>query len=151
MSLEPDSPMESRGAWPGVIYAITMFVEDLDAARAFYRDVFQLSALFEDRNSVVFKFGDTAVNLLKISEAPGLVAPARVASPDSGVRYQLTIHVDDVDGTCDRLKQRGVEFLNGPADRPWGVRTASFRDPAGHVWEIAQAEAPAELTTPRPS
>jgi uncharacterized glyoxalase superfamily protein PhnB len=22
-------------------------------------------------------------------------------------------------------------------DRPWGIRTASFRDPGGHIWEIA--------------
>ncbi|MDQ3782600.1 MAG: VOC family protein, partial [Actinomycetota bacterium] len=29
-------------------------------------------------------------------------------------------------------------LLNGPVDRPWGVRTASFRDPAGHIWEIAR-------------
>ncbi|HPM51986.1 MAG TPA: hypothetical protein PK282_07100, partial [Rhodoglobus sp.] len=30
-----------------------------------------------------------------------------------------------------------VEQLNGPVDRPWGIRTAAFADPAGHVWEIA--------------
>jgi lactoylglutathione lyase len=23
-------------------------------------------------------------------------------------------------------------------DRPWGIRTASFRDPGGHIWEIAK-------------
>jgi len=23
-------------------------------------------------------------------------------------------------------------------DRPWGIRTASFKDPAGHIWEIAK-------------
>jgi uncharacterized glyoxalase superfamily protein PhnB len=22
-------------------------------------------------------------------------------------------------------------------DRPWGVRTAAFADPEGHVWEVA--------------
>ena len=32
----------------------------------------------------------------------------------------------------------GVDFLNGPIDRLWGRRTASFADPSGHVWEIAQ-------------
>jgi uncharacterized glyoxalase superfamily protein PhnB len=31
-----------------------------------------------------------------------------------------------------------VVLLNGPVDRPWGVRTASFTDPAGHIWRIAQ-------------
>jgi uncharacterized glyoxalase superfamily protein PhnB len=31
-----------------------------------------------------------------------------------------------------------VELLNGPLNRPWGVRTASFTDPGGHIWEVAQ-------------
>ena len=35
-------------------------------------------------------------------------------------------------------QSRGVELLNGPMDRPWGIRTAAFADPAGHIWEIAQ-------------
>jgi uncharacterized glyoxalase superfamily protein PhnB len=50
---------------------------------------------------------------------------------------QLTVHVDDVDATCRLLAERGVALLNGPLDRPWGIRTAAFADPAGHVWEIA--------------
>jgi uncharacterized glyoxalase superfamily protein PhnB len=50
---------------------------------------------------------------------------------------QLTINVDDVDAVCAELARRGVTLLNGPVDRPWGVRTAAFRDPDGHVWEIA--------------
>lgn len=124
-------------AWPGGIAAITLFVEDLDAARRFYGEVFRLRAVFEDDNSSVFKFGDTLVNLLRASEAPSLVAPATVAPPDAGVRFQFTLGVDDVDRVSDELRSRGVELLNGPMDRPWGIRTASFRDPGGHIWEIA--------------
>jgi hypothetical protein len=30
-----------------------------------------------------------------------------------------------------------MELLNGPMNRPWGVRTASFTDPNGLIWEIA--------------
>lgn len=138
MSLEPDGNTAGSGGWPGAIYAITMFVEDLDAARAFYREVFELEVFFEDQHSVVFKFGDTAVNLLESREAPGLIAPAPVASLDAGVRHQLTLHVEDVDAMCERLSRKGVALLNGPVDRPWSVRTASFRDPSGHIWEIGQ-------------
>lgn len=124
-------------AWPGVIRHITLFVEDLEAARRFYRGVFGLPVAFEDDDSVGFRFGETHVNLLKATEAPELVEPATVASKDAGVRFQMTLFVDDVDATCAELKARGVELLNGPMDRPWGIRTASFRDPGGHVWEIA--------------
>jgi uncharacterized glyoxalase superfamily protein PhnB len=67
-----------------------------------------------------------------------LIQPARVATPDAGSRFQFTIEVEDVDSMCAELKRRGVTLLNGPMDRPWGIRTASFRDPAGHIWEIAR-------------
>ena len=127
----------NEAGWPGGIVAITLFVEDLEAAKRFYREVFQLPVVFEDGNSTVFKFGETVINLLKTSEAPGLVEPATVATRDAGVRFQFTLDVDDVDAKCEELRQRGVELLNGPMDRPWGIRTASFRDPGGHIWEIA--------------
>lgn len=124
-------------AWPGAIAAITLFIEDLVEAKRFYSEVFQLPVFFEDGDSAVFKFGETLLNLLQSNGAPELVAPATVATPDAGVRFQFTLDVDDVDATCEELRARGVELLNGPMDRPWGVRTASFRDPGGHIWEIA--------------
>ena len=125
-------------AWPKRIDAITLFVEDLASAKQFYREVFGLPLHFEDDNSAVFDFGNTLINLLTTTEAPELIAPAAVASPEVGARVQFTIGVDDVDAMCVELAKRGVELLNGPVDRPWGIRTASFRDPAGHIWEIAK-------------
>jgi lactoylglutathione lyase len=122
---------------PTAIGAITLFVEDLAEARAFYQEVFDLPVHFEDDASVVYKFGATLINLLDVREAPELVAPAPVAARDGGVRFQFTIDVEDVDAVAAELRRRGVTLLNGPIDRPWGVRTASFRDPGGHIWEIA--------------
>jgi len=124
-------------AWPKGIAAITLFVEDLEAAKAFYLVVFGLPVFFEDDNSAVFKFGDVLINLLRVTEAPDLVGPATVGGPDAGARFQFTLEVEDVDAMCEELGRRGVELLNGPMDRPWGARTASFRDPGGHIWEIA--------------
>jgi catechol 2,3-dioxygenase-like lactoylglutathione lyase family enzyme len=124
-------------AWPTGIGAITLFVEDVPAAKEFYRTVFGLPVHYADADSAVFKFGDTLVNLLKATEAAELIEPEPVALPNAGSRFQLTINVADVDATCAELERRGVPLLNGPIDRPWGVRTAAFRDPAGHVWEIA--------------
>jgi catechol 2,3-dioxygenase-like lactoylglutathione lyase family enzyme len=137
MSESTQRDENTEAAWPAGIAAITLFVEDLAAAKRFYSDVFELPVFFEDDNSTVFRFGDTLVNLLKMSEAPALVAPATVATRDAGVRFQFTLGVDDVDAMVDELKSRGVELLNGPMDRPWGIRTASFRDPGGHIWEVA--------------
>ena len=124
--------------WPGSISAITLFVDDLAATRSFYLEVFGLPVLFEDEDSAVFGFDNTMINLLKSSAAVSLIDPATVASPDTGSRLQLTLDVENVDATCADLAGHGVVLLNGPMDREWGIRTASFRDPGGHIWEIAQ-------------
>lgn len=129
---------ETSDAWPGGIGAITLFEEQLETAKRFYQEVFGLPVVYEDENSAVFRFGETLINLLQATEAPTLVAPATVGSPGAGVRQQLTLGVEDVDAMCAELERRGVELLNGPMDRPWGIRTASFRDPGGHIWEIAR-------------
>jgi len=131
------SETTAPGGWPGGITAITLFVEDLEETRAFYERVFGLPAVWEDDNSTVFRFADTMINLLRVTQAPSLFEPAQVAPPEAGARYQFTLTVDDVDAMCDELRSRGVQLLNGPVDRPWGIRTASFKDPAGHIWEIA--------------
>lgn len=125
-------------AWPRGIGAITLFVEDLAAAKAFYQTVFGLPVVFEDDTSTVFRFGDTLVNLLVATSGPELIEPAAVASREAGHRVVFTVEVDDVDALSAQLVARGVKLLNGPMDRPWGSRTASFMDPGGHIWEIAQ-------------
>ena len=134
--------MTGKGAevnpWPKSIFAITLFVEDLEAAKQFYGRVFGLPVVYEDDNSVVFSFGTTLVNLLKVTAADELIGPAKVASREAGSRLVFTIQVEDVDAMCAELTARGVELLNGPMDRPWGIRTASFSDPGGHIWEIAK-------------
>lgn len=129
---------KSDAAWPGGISAITLFVEDLDATKRFYREVFGLPVTYEDDDSAVFGFANTLINLLRAPAAHELIEPARVAAADTGSRLQLTLTVDDVDAMCEELATRGVTLLNGPMDRPWGIRTASFRDPGGHIWEIAE-------------
>ena len=124
--------------WPKAIGAITLFVEELDTTKRFYQTTFEVPVVFEDANSAVFKIGGTLINLLKIECANELVEPAQVARRDAGSRHVFSIEVDDVDAMCAKLTARGVRLLNGPMDRPWGIRTASFQDPAGHIWEIGR-------------
>ncbi len=124
-------------SWPQGIFAITLFMEDLEVARRFYHEVFRLPVDYEDDASAVFRFGSILVNLLKITQADELVAPAKVANQEGGSRFVLTLQVDDVDAMCAELAARGVELVNEPMDRPWDIRTVSFKDPGGHIWEIA--------------
>ena len=129
---------ETTGSWAQRVFAVTLVVEDLDAAREFYARAFELPEHYFSGDSAVFRFGELLINLLQADKGPGLLDPGPVAPVESGVRVQLTVPVEDVDAVAAGLVSRGVELLRGPEDRPWGPRTASFRDPGGHVWEIAQ-------------
>ena len=124
---------------PTEVGAITLFIDDVARSKEFYARAFELEPIFEDDNSVVFRFENLIVNLLHRPAAHELVEPSQVAAADSGATFQLTIGVPDADETFGELAARGVEFLNGPQDRPWGIRTAAFADPDGHVWEVASS------------
>ncbi len=115
---------------------MTLFTEDLDASVAFYKAFLGSEPVFADADSTVFRAGRTMINLLRTRAAPELIDPAPVAGP--GVRAVYTLGVDDVDATADRLRAAGIAILNGPMDRPWGIRTVSVQDPSGHVWELAK-------------
>ena len=76
--------------WPGGISAITLFVDDLEAAKEFYDRAFGIPIYFQDPNSAVYNFGNTLINLLQSTEAPDLIAPAAVAPAEAGARVQFT-------------------------------------------------------------
>jgi catechol 2,3-dioxygenase-like lactoylglutathione lyase family enzyme len=123
---------------PSKLGALTLFVDDVVRSKAFYGRVFAAAPLFEDESSVAFRFGETVLNLSLRRDAHELIEPRAVADPGAGTTFMLTIWVDDCDVAVRMLADAGVPLLNGPIDRPWHVRTATFQDPDGHVWEVAQ-------------
>lgn len=127
-------------SWEKYVDVIILFTEDIERSKSFYRDVL---GLVPDRHDYDFRFGETLVILLDCSDARDQISPATVASREAGSALQMTIVVGDVDAVCAGLTGRGVELINGPADRPRGQRTARFADPAGHIWEVSQQLTPA--------
>jgi catechol 2,3-dioxygenase-like lactoylglutathione lyase family enzyme len=120
------------------IDVVNLFAEDFSGTKSFYKEVLGLPLVFDDETTAVFKLENMMVCLTDVSAVPELISPAKVADPGAGPRCVLSMFVDDVDAVCAELAQHGVALLNGPVDRPWGVRTANFTDPAGHVWQIGQ-------------
>ena len=45
---------------------------------------------------------------------------------------------DDCQGTYETLKARGVEFLQPPTDRPYGIIEAIFKDNSGNIMVLSQ-------------
>ena len=120
------------------VEAITVFSDDVALSREFYRAVFSASVIFEDEVSCMFQVGALVLNVLARSEAAELIGPAAVSEPGAAASVMLTVNVPDADAACAAVRERGVELVNGPVDRPWGRRTAVFLDPSGLPWEIAQ-------------
>jgi catechol 2,3-dioxygenase-like lactoylglutathione lyase family enzyme len=122
--------------WEREIGAMTLYVPDLDRAQEFYQDAFGLQARTMDESTVMVRFKNMYVFLHRAATAQD-PQPEIHEEALKGVG-QFAIIVADADAVCAEIAGRGVKPLSGPADRSWGMRTATFADPAGHIWEIAQ-------------
>src|SRR5919201_4570564 len=83
----PVEPAEAAAQSLKKVGAISLFVSDLQTAKTFYRDVFDVDVVFEDATSVCVKFDHLFVNLLHASAAREQVEPAPVANREAGSRF----------------------------------------------------------------
>jgi lactoylglutathione lyase len=114
---------------------VVLYVGDLDASLAFYRDVLGLPFKFQESGYAEFATGDTKFALYDRRRLPGLIG--RDAS-EGGPAGEVLFLVDDVVKEAERLRGLGVEIVAGPVDRPWGHRTLHVLDPDGFAVELAQ-------------
>ena len=113
---------------------VILYVSDLDASIAFYRDVVGLPYRFTDAGYAEFGTDGTRFALYERRRAEWLTG--RPVTP--GPAAEIVLLVDDVDAEAARLESLGTTILTGPADRPWGHRTIHLADPDGFVVELAQ-------------
>jgi catechol 2,3-dioxygenase-like lactoylglutathione lyase family enzyme len=122
--------------WAKRIGALNLMVDDLAAMKRFYRDTFDLAPLDDEPDTLIYRLGDLYLALrLDPAHQPSPTDQAALAGIGVG---QFALAVENVDEMAAELQKRGVTLLSGPADLAWGIRTATFADPAGYVWEISQ-------------
>lgn len=119
---------------PSDVGYVILFVSDLGRSIAFYRDVIGLTFKFEDAGYAEFATPGTRFALYERRRAEWLTG--RPVAP--GPAAEVVFVVDDVDAEVVRLTARGAQVISGPADRPWGHRTAHVADPDGFIVEFAQ-------------
>src|SRR3954453_8978995 len=56
-----------------------------------------------------------------------------------GVAAPIFLTTDDVHSDYEALKARGVEFVDTPEERPYGI-DSSFRDPSGNHFRLTQVK-----------
>jgi glyoxylase I family protein len=83
---------------------------------------------------VYLELGGTTVEVMCYPEAKAI--PSRSAEQRLGWQC-LALEVDDMEGTLNALKQKGVEVAWGPMKRPDYAR-AEIRDPEGNPIELRQ-------------
>jgi lactoylglutathione lyase len=117
-----------------------LFVEDLAKSQAFYVETLGLRLAFGDETGAGLFLGDEMFLLTTVDSAADMLPGEDVSSLRSQRPAGLfNIFVENTDDAFELLRSKGVEFIVEPMDRPWGRRTAHFKDPDGVIWEISQS------------
>jgi catechol 2,3-dioxygenase-like lactoylglutathione lyase family enzyme len=117
------------------LYESVVYASDLDAARAFYRDVLGLREVEE----AVFRLEDERVLLLfdpARSSQPGRIVPSHGPAGPIHVAFS----VDDLDAWRERLAEHGVELEHEHEWARGGARSLYVRDPAGNSVELVEGD-----------
>jgi catechol 2,3-dioxygenase-like lactoylglutathione lyase family enzyme len=125
----------------GVLETV-LYVDDLDPAKAFYEQVLGLSQIFSDFRMASYAVGDDRVLLLFKSgastepvEAPGggMIPPHDGSGP---VHIAFAVADSDFPAWEDHLDRHGIG-IESRTDWPRGGHSIYFRDPDGHLLELA--------------
>jgi uncharacterized protein len=116
---------------------VTLGVTDLARSRAFYEQLGWQGQEVEE--TVFFQAGGLAFVLwsrAKVAADAGV--PDDGASGFGGITLAHNVRSrDEVDRIIDAAADAGAEIATSPRDTSYGGYAGFFRDPDGHVWEIA--------------
>jgi catechol 2,3-dioxygenase-like lactoylglutathione lyase family enzyme len=114
---------------------VAAYVEDLDRAAAFYRDVLGLEPIGrEPGRHVFFRVGDGVLLLFRAAETlKGTILPAHGARGPG--HFALGIAADAFEAWRLHLSARGVA-IEHEVHWPRGGRSLYFRDPDGNSVEL---------------
>jgi len=122
---------------PTGILETCLYVDDLDAAEAFYRDVLGLQFLCrETARHVFFRCGDRMLLIFDParSSQPGSEVPNHGANGPLHIAF--SVNDSERDDWQRHLGAHGVE-IEKTIDWPQGGWSLYFRDPAGNSLEVA--------------
>ncbi len=111
------------------LYAVRIFVNDWDAACRFYEQQLGLALQFKDAKAgwAEFDVGGARLGLERVADddAEGQALVGRFLG--------ISLQVDDIEATYERLQAKGVVFMEPPSKQAWGGCLAHLRDPEGNV------------------
>ena len=130
------------------ISTVHVLVDDPEAALAFYRDTLGLTVRYQVENDGfrwITLATDSQPEIQIVLSEPHAGrsqedGDALAALLAKGELYPLHFRSDNLEATFEKVAGApGAEVLQEPDTRPWGVRDAAVRDPAGNRLRIEQA------------
>ncbi len=108
----------------------SIWSEDLNNLLPFYRDTLGLKPTIESERFVVF--GDPSAPSL------GLGSHSEVKGKNSDpARHMVGLTTDDVRAEYERLRSKGVEFVEAPTNYDQ-ITIATLKDPEGNLVQLFQ-------------
>ncbi len=116
---------------------VTLAVEDLAAARAFYEGLGWRCAFSDGDDVAFFQLNGIVFSLYRrAAMAAELDCPEEVLGPGgSALAYNVREH-DDVDAVLEAAAAAGAS-IRPAVERVWGGYSGYFADVDGHIWEVA--------------
>jgi len=126
----------------------TIFVNNQPEALEFYRDKLGFRVHTDAMVGDDFRWLTVCTNdqpdfeIILMEPKPGMLMDEDTANQlraimAKGVLGAGAFHTDDCRKTYDELKERGVDFLSEPTERPYGIE-AVFRDNSGNWFSLTQ-------------
>lgn len=115
------------------LYALCLLVENYEISFTFYKDTLGLELNSIDTKYADFKLGETLLAIFQKDEATNMFSEKHMNTGGGAV---IAFPVEDVEKTCEELKQKGIEIFEGPKKMPWGQTVAYFKDPDKNILEI---------------
>ena len=117
---------------------IALGVKDLETARRFYEEGLGLPRLDSPPGVVFFNLNGTWLGL---SERESLARDAGIPAEGSGYSGINLAHnvasEAEVDAALQEAADAGATIVKQPSRADWGGYHGYFRDPDGHLWEVA--------------
>ena len=118
-----------------------LYVDDLPRARRFYEEVMGLAPVFADQRLTAYEVARASVLLLfpRGQTLETVIMPGGAIPPHDGhgpLHVAFAIAREDLAEWEAHLARHGIE-IEGRTDWPRGGRSLYFRDPDGHLLELA--------------
>ncbi|MGD9972446.1 MAG: methylmalonyl-CoA epimerase [Desulfatirhabdiaceae bacterium] len=127
------------------IHHIGIAVADLDGAKQFFEDNFNLSPsgteAFGELNFSFIPLGDTSLELLQSTTDQGVIQKF-IQKKGQGIHH-MTFEVDDIQNELNRLKAKGIGLINETPYRNAHNELVAFLHPKstyGVLIELIQSE-----------